>query len=77
MIKRILQRASYANVMATIAVFLALGGTGYALSLPRNSVGTVQLKKNAVTSPKIKKSAITTAKVRKSAITGVKVKTAA
>jgi hypothetical protein len=74
MIKRILQRASYANVMATIAVFLALGGTGYALSLPRNSVGTVQLKKNAVTSPKIKKGAITTAKVRKSAITGVKVK---
>jgi hypothetical protein len=29
-ITRILERASYANVMATIAVFLALGGTGYA-----------------------------------------------
>jgi hypothetical protein len=42
MMTRIRQHASYANVMATIAVFLALGGTGYALSLPRNSVGTAQ-----------------------------------
>jgi hypothetical protein len=74
MMTRILQRASYANVMATIAVFLALGGTGYALSLPRNSVGTAQLKKNAVTGPKIKKNAVTTSKVRKNAIKGVKVK---
>jgi hypothetical protein len=74
LITHIRQHATYANVMASIALFLALGGTGYALSLPRNSVGTAQLKKNAVTGPKIKKNAVTTAKVRKNAINGVKVK---
>ena len=32
---------SYANVMATIALFIALGGGAYALTtLPRNSVTT-------------------------------------
>jgi hypothetical protein len=46
---------SYANVMATIALFLALGGGAYAaIQLPKNSVGTRQLKKNAVVSSKVK-----------------------
>jgi len=43
---------SYANVMSTIAVFIALGGTSYAVA--RNSVGNAQLRKNAVTSAKVK-----------------------
>src|SRR5256714_14985807 len=48
-------RVTYANVVATLALFLALGGGAYAaFTLPANSVGTKQLKKNAVTSPKIK-----------------------
>ena len=47
-------RLSFANVMSVIAVFIALGGTGYAaLKLPKNSVGARQLKKNAVTPPKV------------------------
>ena len=34
-------RVTYANVMATIAVFVALGGASYAaIAVPRNSVGT-------------------------------------
>jgi Collagen triple helix repeat (20 copies) len=37
-----------------LALFVALSGTAYAASLPRNSVGTAQLKRNAVTSPKVK-----------------------
>jgi hypothetical protein len=37
-----------------LAVFLATSGTAYAASLPRNSVGTAQLKANAVTSSKVK-----------------------
>jgi hypothetical protein len=46
---------SYANVMATIAVFLALGGGAYAaVSLPKNSVGSKQLKADAVSSAKVK-----------------------
>ena len=46
---------TYANVMASIAVFVALGGTSAAaVALKKNSVGTKQLKKNAVTSTKVK-----------------------
>src|SRR3954447_2702101 len=51
----LLSRLTYANVMSTIAVFLALGGVGYAVStLPKNSVGPRQIKKNAVSSSKAK-----------------------
>lgn len=51
-----MRRLTYANVMATFAVFLALGGgVGYATGvLPANSVGTRQLKNGAVTSSKVK-----------------------
>lgn len=53
-------RLTYANVMATIAVFIALGGASYAaLKLPKNSVGTKQLKKEAVTAGKVKKGTLT------------------
>lgn len=48
---------SYANVMSTIAVFIALGGTSYAVA--RNSVGNLQLRKNAVTSSKVKDRSLT------------------
>lgn len=51
------KRLTYANVMSSIAVFLLLGGaTALAAKnvLPKNSVGTKQLKKNAVTSVKVK-----------------------
>ena len=52
---RIRNSLTYANVMATIAVFLALGGGAYAATqLPKNSVGTRQIKKNAITSAKVK-----------------------
>ena len=47
-------RLTYANVMATVAVFVALGGTSYAVTqLPRNSVGSSQIKTNAVRSPEV------------------------
>jgi hypothetical protein len=50
---------SYANVISSIALFVALGGTGYAVTqLPRNSVGNRQLKANAVTSAKIRARAV-------------------
>jgi hypothetical protein len=42
-------RLSYANVMATLALFVALGGVGYAaVKLPRDSVGAKQIKEDAV-----------------------------
>ena len=55
---------SYANVMATIAVFIALGGASYAaIKVPKNSVGTRQLKNGAVTGAKVKDGAITGQKI--------------
>ena len=70
-------KLTYANVMATLGVFIALGGVSYAaLKLPKDSVGAKQLKKNAVTASKIKKNGVTAAKIKKSAVTGAKVKDA-
>ncbi|HXZ57678.1 MAG TPA: hypothetical protein VEG40_08865 [Gaiellaceae bacterium] len=49
------RRPSATTVIALIALAVGLGGTSYAAtSLPRNSVGTLQLKSNAVTSTKVK-----------------------
>lgn len=47
---------SPATVVASIALLLALGGTSIAAvtALPRNSVGTTQLKANAVTSATVR-----------------------
>jgi hypothetical protein len=42
--------------MSTIAVFVALGGTSYAVA--RNSIGTAQLKSGAVTSAKIRNGSV-------------------
>jgi hypothetical protein len=45
----------YANVTSTLALFVALGGTGYAaLKLPRNSVGAKQIRTAAVRSAEVK-----------------------
>jgi len=72
---RFLPRLSYANVMATIGVFLALGGISYAATnLSKNSVGTKQIKKNAVTAKKIKKNAVTASKIKKNAVATAKIK---
>jgi hypothetical protein len=50
-----MKRPSPALIIAMVALVVALGGTGYAaLKVPRNSVGSTQLKANAVTSPKVK-----------------------
>lgn len=71
--RRINKRFTYANVMSTIAVLLSLGGVSYAaVSLPRNSVGPVQLRGNAVTSTKIKNGAITTRDIAPAARSALK-----
>ncbi|UTI66134.1 hypothetical protein NBH00_08000 [Paraconexibacter antarcticus] len=52
---RLKSRLTYANVTASIALFVALGGSSYAaLSLPRNSVGTNQIRTGAVGSSEIR-----------------------
>ena len=47
--KRFLPRLTYANVIASLALFIALGGAAVAAGLPKNSVGPNQIKKGAVT----------------------------
>ncbi len=65
-------RLTYANVVATLALFVAVGGaSAFAASqLGKNSVGAKQLKNNSVTTAKIKKDAVTGAKVKKQTLTG-------
>jgi len=59
MARLVKRRPSAALVVATVALFVALGGTGYAVtSLPKNSVGTSQLKNGAVTNKKVAKKLI-------------------
>jgi len=63
------------NMLALIALFIALGGTTYAATaLPKNSVGTKQLKNNAVNATKIKNGSVINAKLANNAVTGAKVK---
>ncbi len=52
-------RATFANVVSCIALFVALGGTGYAaISLPRNSVGPKQIQPHSIDNSKIKKGSL-------------------
>ncbi len=69
--KRLHDKLTYANVVASLALFVALaGGTAFAAKqmLPKNSVGTKQLKNNAVTTAKIKNGAVTGAKINASSL---------
>lgn len=69
--RRIRSKLTYANIVATLALFIALGGVSYAaVKLPKNSVGENQIKKNAVTGKKIKKNAITGDKIKPGTIKG-------
>jgi hypothetical protein len=62
---RIKARLTFANVISLIALFVALGGTGYAaIKLPKNSVTSKTIKKGAVTNAKLGKNAVTSSKVK-------------
>lgn len=68
---RFAKHLTFSNVVACLALFIALGGVSYAaVKLPKNSVSTKQIKKNAVTESKIRKSAVTGAKIRTKTIRG-------
>jgi hypothetical protein len=65
MMREIRKHLSYANVMATIAMVLALGGA--------TALAAGHLKKNTVTSKSIKNGAVKTADLKGSAVTGAKI----
>lgn len=69
--KRLRPKLSYSNVIASVALFVALGGAAVAAGLPKNSVGPRQLKKGAVTAAKIHRGAVTSGKLApKSVVAG-------
>ena len=59
------EHLTFANVMSVIAVFIALGGASYAaVNLPKNSVGTKQLKGKSVGTKQLKGNAVNSNKVK-------------
>lgn len=55
-------RLNYGNVVATLALFIALGGTGYAISkLPKDSVKSKQIAANAVKTAEVANGSLTPA----------------
>ena len=75
--KAIKGRLSYANVMATAAVFIVLGGGAYAAKLGKGSVGPKQLKAKSVKTAKLADSAVTTQKLAAGAVVSGKIGAAA
>ncbi|MBM3666021.1 MAG: hypothetical protein FJW90_00810 [Actinobacteria bacterium] len=70
----IASKLNYANVMATIAVFLALGGGAFAaVKLGKNSVKTKNIAGKAVTANKLANNAVTEAKIAGGAVTEAKI----
>jgi hypothetical protein len=63
-LSRIRPHLNYSNVVSTICLFILLGGGAYAaVKLPKNSVGTKQLKKNAVKGSKVADGSLTAADI--------------
>jgi hypothetical protein len=71
---RLLRHLSYANVMASIAVFVALGGVGYAATsingndINKRTVGANKLKNGTLTSKQIKQNALTGSVIEESSL---------
>lgn len=63
-----LQRPSPALIVATIALFLAAGGTTYALTLPVNSVGSPQIQAGRVLNSKLAPGSITASRLASNSV---------
>ena len=67
--RRLQQRLTYGHVVATMALFIALGGTSYAVSqLHRDSVGSAQIKRGAVGPSELRRSAVSSRAIRNGSI---------
>lgn len=65
MVRSVRSRLTYANVVATLALFIALGGASYAaVKLPKNSVGGAQVRNGSLTGADVKDRSLTPADVR-------------
>jgi hypothetical protein len=72
--KGLKRRVRPANVIAVVALFLALGGVAFAaVKLGKGAVKTRNIANNAVTAKKIKNNAVTTKKIKNNAVTSTKI----
>jgi hypothetical protein len=69
LLRRIRRRLTFANVTSGLALFVALGGTSYAaVTLPRNSVGSDQIRYHAIQDTDIKPNAVRPWQIQKDAV---------
>jgi hypothetical protein len=68
LLRTLRSRLTYANVMSSIALFVALSGGAYALSVPKNSVGAGELRPGAVTAAKVKHHSLTASVFKRGAL---------
>jgi hypothetical protein len=67
------RRPSAALIVASVALFVSLGGASYAaVAIPANSVGATQLKKNAVTNAKLSANSVTYKKIAPNTVGAVR-----
>jgi hypothetical protein len=65
MSSKLRSRLSFANVTSVLALFIALGGTGYAaITLPANSVGSKQIRGKAVGTSELRRGAVRSSDIR-------------
>lgn len=71
------RRFTYANVVSTLALVIAVGGSGAVVAnvaIPKNSVGSPQIKNGQVKTPDLGKKSVTSPKIRTNAVKGNHVK---
>ena len=69
------RRLTYANVVSTLALVVALGGGGaaVAMSVAKNSVGSPQIKNGQVKAADLAANGVTSAKIKNGQVTGADV----
>src|SRR5262245_57738686 len=65
-------KVTFANVVALLALFVALGGSAYAFHLGKNAVKTKNIKNGAAVESKLAGGAVTEAKLANAAVTASK-----
>jgi hypothetical protein len=68
LLTRVRGRLTFANTTAAIALFVALGGTTYAATLPTNSVGKSQIRKDAVGVSELRNNSIIASEIKANAV---------
>lgn len=73
--QRLRPKLNYSNLIATLALFIALGGAAVAAGLPKHSVGPRQLRRGAVHSIAIAKGAVNSGKLARGSVVAGKLAT--